>query len=195
MPTGYTAGVQDGTIDTLEGFALICSRAFGATIMMRDDPLSKEIPEKFEPNTKYHDESLEKAHNVFGEANSLSGDDWETKAQEHFDKETKERKDRVSTAKIHRKRYLKMLGEVNNWEPHTDIVPLKEYMAEQISGSIDHDCTVYGDEPVLMTGAEFKEMSLAKAKGDLEYHTEAKQKEIDRTQERNKWVENLRASL
>ena len=38
MPTGYTADIQDGKITTLREYALSCARAFGALIMMRDDP-------------------------------------------------------------------------------------------------------------------------------------------------------------
>lgn len=53
MPTGYTASVADGTTTTLRAFALQCARAFGATVTMRDDPMSAEIPERFEPGGFY----------------------------------------------------------------------------------------------------------------------------------------------
>lgn len=52
MPTGYTAGILDGEINTFEEFAKTCMRAFGATIHMRDEPLSKTYePEK---TSDYH---------------------------------------------------------------------------------------------------------------------------------------------
>lgn len=41
MPTGYTAGILDNKITTFSEFALLCSRAFGATIHMREDDLDK----------------------------------------------------------------------------------------------------------------------------------------------------------
>ena len=46
MPTGYTAVIEDGC--TFKEYVMTCARAFGATISMREEPLSKEIPEKFE---------------------------------------------------------------------------------------------------------------------------------------------------
>ena len=49
MPTGYTADVADGKITEFTEYALQCARAFGACIMLRDDPVSSEIPE-FEPS-------------------------------------------------------------------------------------------------------------------------------------------------
>lgn len=53
MPTGYTAAVEDGTITEFDDFAWQCARAFGALIMMRDDPMSAPIPQKFEPTAEH----------------------------------------------------------------------------------------------------------------------------------------------
>lgn len=49
MPTGYTADVADGKITDFVEYALQCARAFGACIMLRDEPISSEIPE-FQPS-------------------------------------------------------------------------------------------------------------------------------------------------
>ena len=56
MPTGYTAGVADGSIIDFNEYALQCARNFGACILLRDEPLSSEIPE-FEPSD-YHEKAL-----------------------------------------------------------------------------------------------------------------------------------------
>jgi hypothetical protein len=42
MPTGYTAGVADGTITEFREYALLCARAFGACIMLRDEPVEEQ---------------------------------------------------------------------------------------------------------------------------------------------------------
>ena len=47
MPTGYTAPIKDGI--SFNDFMWGCARAFGALIMMRDDPPGTPIPERFEP--------------------------------------------------------------------------------------------------------------------------------------------------
>ena len=56
MPTGYTAGILDGTIKDFPTFAKQCMRAFGATIHMREEPASKE----YEPRvpSDYHKQQL-----------------------------------------------------------------------------------------------------------------------------------------
>lgn len=48
MPTGYTAGIIDGKINTFRDFALVCVKAFGAAIHMRD-----------EQDVKYHSQRIE----------------------------------------------------------------------------------------------------------------------------------------
>ena len=40
MPTGYTAYIEDGDITTGKDFLMLCSRAFGVAIDVRDEPLS-----------------------------------------------------------------------------------------------------------------------------------------------------------
>ena len=60
MPTGYTAKLMEQG-QTFPEFIMSCARAFGALIMMRDDPANAPIPEKFEPSD-YHVRALKKAY-------------------------------------------------------------------------------------------------------------------------------------
>lgn len=53
MPTGYTAYIEDGDITTGKDFLMLCSRAFGVAIDVRDEPLSVPTPTHFEPNPYY----------------------------------------------------------------------------------------------------------------------------------------------
>lgn len=48
MPTGYTADVQSGKVTDFAEYAMNCARAFGALVLMRDDPSDADIPERFE---------------------------------------------------------------------------------------------------------------------------------------------------
>ena len=50
MPTGYTTYIKDGDITTGKDFLKLCLRNFGVAINMRDEPLSKPVPNQFEPN-------------------------------------------------------------------------------------------------------------------------------------------------
>jgi len=52
MPTGYTAGILDGTTKSFEQYAKQCVKAFGVAVHMREDNISDEF-KKREPST-YH---------------------------------------------------------------------------------------------------------------------------------------------
>jgi hypothetical protein len=69
MPTGYTEGVSKGEITDFKVYALRCARAFGACVMLRDEPVTDEIPE-FEPSD-YHQKRLKEAQTQLAEFNAM----------------------------------------------------------------------------------------------------------------------------
>jgi len=71
MPTGYSAPVLEGKIKTLPEFALLCARAFGACVNMRDDSMSADIPEEF-PVSDYHSKAYKQASRKLNRLNSLN---------------------------------------------------------------------------------------------------------------------------
>lgn len=60
MPTGYTCYIEDGDIKTGKDFLMLCTRAFGIALDVRDEPLSVPTPTKFYPS-QYSTERLNKA--------------------------------------------------------------------------------------------------------------------------------------
>ena len=74
MTTGYTDAVGKGEITEFKDYALLCARAFGACVSMRDEPLDAEIPEEFKPND-YHEKSLQKARGEDNEFLKKSDDE------------------------------------------------------------------------------------------------------------------------
>jgi len=86
MPTGYTYPVQDGKITELRDFALLCTRGFGALIMMRDEPMDAPIPETLGANTQYHDEALARGKASRVEVNMLSASEREQRAAARAEK-------------------------------------------------------------------------------------------------------------
>lgn len=192
MPTGYTAAVEDGTVTTLEDFALRCSRAFGACITMRDDSSDKLPPESFEPNNSYHDEQITEANKTLVKLSKMSTKAAEKEAEKAFKESLKSFKDTSKRLVEQDNRYEAMLTKVTQWEPHKDITPLKEFMINQLQISIS---SYRPDAPVRKSGRTWFLSQEKEAKRDLEYHGAEINKEIKRTQDRNQWLANLRASL
>lgn len=196
MPTGYTASVQDGTVTTLPDFTMRCARAMGALIMMRDSATDAEVPERFEPSD-HSVKAKRKAEARIVELREMSEEEkvaaWRDARTEAERYRTEYQEKKVAD----RLRYNDMLALVRGWEPPTaDHVGLKTFMVEQLTGSVDFDCggDYLPDVPTYDLQDWWQEQ-ISKARRDVEYHTVEDRKERERTESRNRWVSELRASL
>lgn len=196
MPTGYTCGVQEGKITTLEEFALRCARAMGANIMMRDERMDAPIKE-YEVSP-WHAEQLEAAKAWLYDFERMSLEE----AAARIDKENAERSRELWSAKekaqIERNRYETMLANVKAWTPPTaDHEGLKKFMIEQLEDSIKHDCYERGQyyQPDIRTPQEYLREQIAEAKRQVADREETLAKEHKVTRERNEWNRQLRESL
>lgn len=196
MPTGYTDSIKDGI--TFEEFVLTCARAFGATITMRDDPIDKPIPDKFDPSD-YHVKELTRARKNLTKINKITVGEAEKLAIADYKKEINSIKKCIEEDRMLMAQYREMLNQVKMWTPPTsEHNKLKEFMDKQITGSIEHDGMedYYTRNPaILQTGKEWLKTQKEVAQRDIAYHTNENKKEIDRTESRTAWVKALRDSL
>lgn len=197
MPTGYTHAVQTGKVTTLRDFALSCARAFGACIMMRDEPADVPIPAEFQPETRYYDELEAQATATLRELSDVSPEDADARALADYTDAVAARHERRRKRAEERARYEAMLAQVEAWTPPTpEHDELKRFMARQLRESIDFDCDGrYDTHPVRETGADWLTRELADAERRLASAQEHRREEIARVAGRNAWVAALRASL
>jgi len=193
MPTGYTAKLHDGPQE-FNDFVLSCSRALGATVHQRDE--SPELKPKLrEPHTSYLEERLNKAATRLREAESWSEEEAQSQAEEQNIKNREYWLGVKERAIARRERYEDMLTQVRAWTPPTDgHVGLKEYMIDQLEESIRFDCHDRG-EPIPLTGEEYRAQQIASTERELEYYPKEIEAEIERSNEANKWILDLFASL
>lgn len=197
MPTGYTAAIKDGI--SFKEYAMSCARAFGALVMMRDEPANAPIPDEFKP-TDYHIKALEKAQSELKRIQSLTDDD----CQREMEKERKEKIEHaekgISETNVLRQKYNTMLLQAKAYiPPAPDHEGFKKFMVEQIEQSIDFDCSTdyYRNEVKKFPkdiGA-WRGQKIDKAMWDINYHTKENTEEIHRTNSRNLWIKQLRESL
>lgn len=198
MPTGYTHDVQTGKVTDFRAFALRCAKAFGACIEMRDEPIGTPIPDEFEPGTKHFDAQIVRAVKAIDRISSMSDDDCEKEAFAVFQGKAADYEKQARGREEERLRYKRMLAKVSAWTPPTDDHEgLKSFMQEQLTESIDHDCggKEYDRYPDRETGKEWRLREFAAARRTVEHSTNGRDKEIERTNERNKWLKDLRGSL
>ncbi len=195
MPTGYTADVGEGKVTSLRTFILRCARGFGALIHMRDEAMDAPLPDEIKPDTKYYDSSIERAREGLSKLANASRvelqkmyDDEQLAAQESDKKYAQEKA-------LTRSRYNQMLEEVNSWTaPSADHAGLKKFMKEQLEKSIEFDCSEYKTS----INVDFEQWLHNKLKvlaKDVGYYEQKRVEEIARTNERNKWLQDLLKSL
>lgn len=203
MPTGYTAGIEDGKITTGKEFLKLCMRAFWIAIDLKDEPLSVPTPTKFEPDT-YYKKRLEDEKANFEKFKAMS-------FEEARDEMIKAYKDRVDMYKSmlegslkRNKQYAKVRAEVEDWIPPTpEHIELKNFALKQIDMCIDTQEQIdryreYANEELddsdsavaeyIHEQTEFHRQGVKRAK-------ESWDNEVKRTEDKNKWMELFLNSL
>lgn len=194
MPTGYTAAIADGI--TFQQFALQCARAFGALVMMRDEPAGAEIPEEFKPSDFYERMAAD-ARRRLAELRAMSPEQAESEALKVYLDERERRAKSVRDNDGLRAKYESMLANVDSSVPPTDEhAGLKHFMREQIKSSIEFDCSpCRHGELVQQSGAAWLSDAIARAEQDIARYEQEHAAEVERTNKRNAWVRALRESL
>ena len=196
MPTGYTCGIADGTVTTFEEYALTCARAFGATIMLRDEPLSSEIPE-FKPSP-YHQEQLAESMEELIKIQTASNAELIAKWRAWRDKRLDSAKKGIADREEQKARYERMLADAKRFvaptESHQEYA---KFICKQLEESIEFDCSIgYYDEMLTVPSVEeWKQETISDLQRSIEYHQIGWADEVARVDQRNEWVKQLREAI
>lgn len=195
MPTGYTAPVESGEITELRDFIMLCARAFGACIMLRDEPLSTGIPEKLEPSTRYYDEQIVSLQARIAELTAMSADEALTASLASNDDIRRRYREYEAADQARLERHLAMKVKVEAWQPPTnEHTELKTFMLQQIEVS-SRNLDMKLELPALNIGETWRAECLADLGDRLARAQKSRAEEIDRTASRQKWLDDLRGSL
>jgi len=204
MPTGYTAGIIDGEITAFEQFATQCTRAFGATIHMRDNPLDSP----YEPRTpsEYYVNSLQSQREELEKMESLTDEEivqeFETSTKENLDYHEKAlEKNKANLEKLN-----SILSSAKAWVPPTgEHEGLGTFMIEQIESTIkmDGDPSYHVNKIVQikqeMEGGidpkVYREERMKEIKDRILYFEDEHQKELVRCKQSNDWMEKFFESI
>lgn len=194
MPTGYTSEIQDGKITKFRDFAMLCARAFGACVLLRDEQLSPDIPEF--TIGEYYVTSVETQRKELGQLQAMTPEQVAAAHAEFYAADDKWRTDSNAKKEQARAAYQKMLDEAKAFKPATsEHVKHREFMIEQLTESIAWDC----GKPYVLLEREPVDVWHAKQIADkakyLARSIESLEEEKQRVSSRNKWVKDLRESL
>lgn len=196
MPTGYTDYIINKNYGFKE-FALICARAMGATIMMRDEPLDTPIPEAFEPS-RYYKESLEKARKRLAELEAMKPDERVAFGAAQIREIVEKYEQALARTNALNAKLAAVREQVEAWEPPTpDHVHFKNFMLDQIDMSKDNVdyWQMEMERAQQQAPLGLYEEAVKKARRDIVYHEKEHAEEVRRTNTRNEWIKALRESL
>lgn len=195
MPTGYTAGVQEGTVTEFKDFATTVSRAFGARIMERDN--SWDAPYEPRQLEGYYVESFSKAVDKLNELVKVMPEEWADRFEASQQETDKSVEDQNAKRVAEKERYEAMLNKVQLWKPPTDEhVKFKEFMVKQLEESIEFDCKEYTPwEPAEKTVNEYRAAEIASARKNIESYSEQINKQADTVIGNNEWMYQLFRSI
>lgn len=195
MPTGYTHKLMESD-QSFREFALNCARAFGACVMLRDEPVEGDIPE-FKPSLR----DLQKSEEAKAERHRLleMTDDERIKFGQSKKDEEIDRAEKYLAKEIMENLRLSLMRDrVMAWKiPTSEHAGLREFMLDQIK--ISMHSLEYSEKRIRDAKASFArdyyDRALAEATRDIEYHEKAQLEENERTFNRNRWVNELKASI
>lgn len=194
MPTGYTAAIADGI--SFEKFVWTCARAFGALVMMRDEPSGAPIPERFEPSD-YNAKEAAKSRAELARLQAMSIEQVQEAAEEAYSQALERHTKRAEEKTELRNKYNAMLAKAVQWKPPTkDHEGLKGLMVSQLRDSIDWDCSdKYDQPPVKQDATAWRNTQLAELRRSIAYHEKVQAEENERAESRNAWLKALRDSV
>lgn len=147
MPTGYTAPVQDGSITDLADYALMCARAFGAMVLLRDSDQSLEATRRYVEEQTYAEASgyyvdaLRKSKDRLAELRLMTDTEALAASQAAHDEVVASNERSEEKRVVELARYEAMIEKVEAWEPPTeDHDKFKEFMLSQLRESVEFDC-------------------------------------------------------
>jgi len=200
--TGYTLGFLTGETETLEDFARVCARAFGATFHLKDKPLGTSLD--FKTVNPFYEQEIKKTIDKIVEIDDLTDEELLTKiendlkeAQDYLIEDTEKR----HNAKI---KFEEMREKVENWTPPSEKhQALKDFMINQLEVSLDqvnpnmHDKALEEVDGELATidVAAYREKRIEEYKNQIEKFAGSQAAEIESAKESNEWIEVLTESF
>lgn len=200
MPSGYTAGVADGTISEFGDYARMFARQFGAFVMHRDEPVAAyRSLLALLPETKcsdYHERQLEAAEIRREELLRRTDAEWESHWRSDHKAAVDEWEDRIREHRETRRRYEAMIAKAKLFKsPSVNHGRYAQQLVTHLQESMNRDCGHEPKRPVRPTLVEYREQEVNKAFRDITYHRKGWEADKERHAARVEWVEKLEAAI
>ena len=201
MPTGYTAGILDGTTKNFKQFAKQCSRAF--IVHLRDNPIDSEYKER--KPSDYHLKEIEEAKEKLKEVEFLTDEEIVTQRKGELIDSKKYHIKGEQKQKDDKKKMELFLSEAKAYVPPTETHKgIGSFMIEQLEKTIDFDCSgTYHTDALKTIDSDIKNVNAIELRAEMKAealrnigrHTKEYNEDLRRSEEHNKWYNDFIESL
>jgi hypothetical protein len=195
MPTGYTSIIDDKPETTFRQFVLRCTRAMGACIHMREDPLDAPLPQVIKPDP-YHETKWHEAEDNLQKLKRLTAAEIEIEYAEYNQKQAKHDEEYRTKEAAIEQRYREMLAQVEAWTPPSpEHVRFKEFMIEQLNTGGMLNCRYERLKFEPKTPEQWIASEIELANHNIQYHKVHCEKDQANAKMATEWLQQLYASL
>jgi hypothetical protein len=194
MPTGYTAGILDGTTKDFKEYAKLCSRAF--MIHLRDEPIDSEYTPRTPSN--YHIKAITEAKLKLKEIEVLDDETIVKREYEKILNDIEYHEKAIVNKNENEVKLNQFLEKAKAYKPPTETHKgISDFMIEQIEKTIDFDCKDddYHQKRInklkenlkVLNADDIRGQLRAKATEDIAYNTKAHEEDLKRCRDSNNW--------
>ena len=194
MPDLYTAGIYNGEEITLNEFLLSCAKTCSPLRHQREEPISS--PLRLREEGAFYTENLRRAEANLERFQNMTLEEATKEVEEQYNYVLGVSERRKAEKEQLKKRYLKMLRQVEAWEPPTPAhEEIKQSGIESLKSSIAFDCKdslfpIEKEDP-----QDYITFGLQQAKDEIAYYKDSAEREKKSVAEDNKWILELMKSL
>lgn len=186
MPTGYTAGIEEGDM-SFEEFVWYCATAFFYD--------TARMPEQFKITGDYAQKIADTKARIaeFETISDLEVANRQAASRERYQTEYKKS---IKRAADLTEKYQMMIRKVENWSvPTPDHEALKKFMLRQLEESLKWDCYSLDAQAAPVSTEEYRATVLADLRDHLKFCEERQKTEEENVEKSNKWMAALKASV
>jgi len=198
MPTGYTAYIEDGKITTGKDFLMLCARAMGACASMKEEPLSKPIPDNFIEENYYY-KAMKKSQEELKQYQSMTIEEAQSMLDETYQKDQEGWQEYIDKAVAIKEAYDAVRADVIAWEPPTSgHQNLKKFALEQIDMCYrDCDSSYWEKEMAKpkQNAEDWLRRKIEYCEEEIKRSEKSWNEEKSRVEDRNNWIKKLRESF
>lgn len=194
MVTGFTWKLYEGDDETFSGFVLRCARGLSECLHQKDEPLD-EPPRLREIDENGLDEIIA-AVDRLKMLTTMSCEESTVAARREYVAALDRHIDEEWTTYERICRYEDMLKMVLEWEPPTrGHSHLKEFMIDQLVGSIEDYGNYWRFIPPTLSGESWRRQQIGAALLDIRDYAVWHKEHINRVKRDNAWITALYESL